>query len=104
MRTILHSPAAFIPYDRESVNLKSRTQSSFELINNKLYKQSDIRHLRPRYVVPKLEVFDIIAQEHLKLLHAGRNKVWPTNEQQYYGIKREDVEFILKRCKNCTLN
>jgi hypothetical protein len=54
--------------------------------------------------VPKAEVFDIIAQEHLKLLHAGRNKVWPTIEQQYYGIKREDVEFILKKCKNCTLN
>jgi hypothetical protein len=56
------------------------------------------------FVVPKAEVFDVIAQEHLKLLHAGRNKVWPTIEQQYYGIKREDVEFILKRCKNCTLN
>ncbi|KFY30928.1 hypothetical protein V494_08032 [Pseudogymnoascus sp. VKM F-4513 (FW-928)] len=33
-----------------------------------------------------------------------RNKVWPTIEQQYYGIKREEVEFILKRCKNCSLN
>jgi hypothetical protein len=49
-------------------------------------------------------VFDIIAQEHLKLLHASCNKVWPTIKQQYYGIKHEDVEFILKWCKNCTLN
>jgi hypothetical protein len=28
-------------------------------------------------------VFDIIAQEHLKLLHTSRNKVWPTIKQQY---------------------
>jgi hypothetical protein len=49
-------------------------------------------------------VFDVIAQEHLKLLHVGWNKVWPTIKQQYYGIKREDVEFILKWCKNYTLN
>jgi hypothetical protein len=104
IRTILENPTAYIPYNRETTNLKNRAQSAFELINNKLYKQSDIRHLQPRYIVQKAEVFDIIAQEHLKLLHAGRNKVWPTIEQRFYGIKREDVEFILKRCKNCTLN
>ena len=104
MCLILDDPAAYVPYNKDSANLKTRTQSSFQLIDNKLYKQSDIRHLNPRYVVRKAEVFDIIAQEHLKLLHAGRNKVWPTIEQQYYGIKREDVEFILKRCKNCMLN
>ena len=120
MRTILDNPAAFIPHNKESANLKTRMQSSFKLIDNKLYKQSDIRHLNPRYVVLKAEVFDIIIQEHLKLLHASCNKVskptiklcykanyikvWPTIKQQYYRIKREDVTFILKRCKNCTLN
>ena len=81
MRTILDNPTAFIPYNKETANLKTRTLSSFKLINNKLYKQSDIRHLNPRYVVLKSEVFDVIIQEHLKLLHAGRNKVWPTIEQ-----------------------
>lgn len=74
MRCILDNPAAFIPHNKESSNLKTRTQSSCELISNKLYKQSDTRHLNPRYVVLKAEVFDIIAQEHLKLLHAGRKK------------------------------
>ncbi|OBT60833.1 hypothetical protein VE03_09920 [Pseudogymnoascus sp. 23342-1-I1] len=91
------NPKAYKATDQESMNLKHRAQFDFELIDNKLYRQSDIRHLNPRYVVLKAEVFDIIAQEHLKLLHAGRNKVWPTIKQQYYGIKREDIEFILKR-------
>jgi hypothetical protein len=104
IRTILQNPTAFKPTDQESMNLKHRAQFDFELINNKLYKQKDIQYRNPRYVVLKAEVFDVIAQEHLKLLHAGRNKVWPTIKQQYYGIKRKDVEFILKRCKNCTLN
>ena len=75
MRVILQNPTAFIPFDKESSNLKHRTQSQFELIYNKLYKQSDIRHQNPRYVVQKAEVFDVIAQEYLKLLHASRNKV-----------------------------
>ncbi|KFY81192.1 hypothetical protein V499_00018 [Pseudogymnoascus sp. VKM F-103] len=106
IRTILEDPTAFTPHNKESINLKHHTLSSFKLVNNKIYKQSDKRsdkqHLR--YVFQKAEVFDVIAQEHLKLLHAGRNKVWPIIRQKYYGIKREDVEFILKRCKNCTLN
>jgi hypothetical protein len=103
MLIILNNPAAYIPYNRETANLKHCTQSSYKLLHNKLYRQSDTKHPNLRYVVPKAEVFDVVAQEHLKLLHAGRNKVWPTIKQQYYRIKREDVEFILKRCKNCTL-
>jgi hypothetical protein len=55
-------------------------------------------------VVLKAEVFNLIAQEHLKLLHVGCTKVWAAIKQQYYGIKCEDVKFILKRCKNCALN
>jgi hypothetical protein len=90
--------------DRSDANLKHRALADFELIHNKLYKKPDKRHSKSRYFVPGSEAFDTIAQEHLKLLHAGRHKVWAVIEQQFYGIKREDVEFILKRCKNCALN
>jgi hypothetical protein len=47
---------------------------------------------------------DLKDENSPRIVVLNRNKVWPTIEQQYYGIKREDVEFILKRCKNCTLN
>jgi len=36
--TILEDPAAFIPHNKESTNLKYYTLSSFKLLNNKLYK------------------------------------------------------------------
>jgi hypothetical protein len=42
--TILCNPTAFKPIDRESENLKHRALFDFELIDNKLYRQSDIRH------------------------------------------------------------
>jgi hypothetical protein len=75
IHTILHNPTAFIITDQESINLKHRAQSDFELLNEKLYKKRDASYENPRYVVLKVEIFDIIAEEHLKLLHAGRNKV-----------------------------
>lgn len=88
MRIILNNPL-LKPEDRDGFNLKHRTQLNYELINDKLYRQKDTKNQIPRYLQP---------------LHAGRNKVWPAIGQQYYGIKSEDVEFILKQCKNCTLN
>ncbi|KFY32496.1 hypothetical protein V493_00139, partial [Pseudogymnoascus sp. VKM F-4281 (FW-2241)] len=94
---ILQNPTAFKATYKEAKALKHRAQSDFELIDNKLYRKGNVQYLHARYVVRKAEVFDAIAEEHLKLLRTGRNKVWPTIEKQYYGIKREDVEFILKR-------
>jgi hypothetical protein len=55
-------------------------------------------------VVPENEAFDTIANQHLRLLHAGKNKTWEAVQQKFYGITRADVEFVIKRCKNCALN
>lgn len=85
-------------------SLKHRALTEFELQNNKLYRQSNARHPNPRLVVPESEVFDTIANEHLQLLHAGRDKTWAAIQQKYYGINRQEVKFILKLCKNCALN
>jgi predicted metal-dependent phosphoesterase TrpH len=52
MCTILRNPKAFKPIDKESKNLKHRAQFDFELINNKLYRQSNARYANSRYVVP----------------------------------------------------
>jgi len=84
--------------------LKHRAITEFELTHNKLYRQPDNRHLVSRYVVPESVAFDIIANEHLQLLHAGREKVWSVVQQKYYGINRQEVAFVLKLCKNCALN
>jgi hypothetical protein len=55
-------------------------------------------------VVLESEALDHIISEHLQLLHAGRDKVWASIQQKYYGISRQEVAFVLKLCKNCVLN
>jgi hypothetical protein len=84
--------------------LKCRAFAEFELNNDKLYRKADIIHQNPRYVVPESEAFDLIINEHLQLLHAGRDKTWAAIQAKYYGINRPEVIFILKLCKNCALN
>jgi hypothetical protein len=56
-------------------NLKHRALTEFHLINNRLYRNANSIHKEPRYVVPESEVFDLIVNEHLQLLHAGQDKV-----------------------------
>ncbi|RFU28623.1 hypothetical protein B7463_g7723, partial [Scytalidium lignicola] len=72
---------------QSDINLKHRAIAEFELINNKLHRRPDARHPEPRYVVQESEVFDL-----------------SVIEQKYYGINRSEVEFIINRCKNYTVN
>jgi hypothetical protein len=63
--------------------LKHQAITEFELTYNKLYQQPDNRHLVSRYIVPESKAFDIIANKHLQLLYAGREKVWSVIQQKY---------------------
>ena len=92
------------PRSQAESRLKHRALSEFQLINNRLHRKPDSKHLEPRYVVPENETFDTIANQHLQLLHAGKNKTCEAVQQKFYGITRADVEFVIKRCKNCALN
>ncbi|KAF5120961.1 SCAN domain-containing protein 3 [Metarhizium anisopliae] len=92
------------PRNQTESRLKHRALSEFELINNRLHRRPDSKHPEPRYVVPENEAFDTIANQHLRLLHAGKNKTWEAVQQKFYGITRAAVEFVIKRCKNCALN
>lgn len=103
MHIFLDNPA-LKPENPTDSNLKHRALIEFQLINNRLYRLPDKTHKEPRYVVPESEAFDIIVNEHLQLLHAGRDKVLAAIQQKYYGISRLEVAFILKLCKNCALN
>ena len=48
------------PQDAAESNLKHRALKEFHLIQNKLYRNCDIAHKQPRYVVPLSEVLDLI--------------------------------------------
>lgn len=92
------------PKTASEIRLKHRALTEFSLIANRLYRRPDIKFETPRYVVPEREAFDIIAGEHLRLLHTGIKKTWHGIQKKYYGIKREEVAFVIKRCKNYALN
>lgn len=92
------------PENPTESRLKHRALTEFQLINNRLYRRPDSKFPNPRYVVPESEAFDTIANEHLQLLHVGREKAWAASQQKYYGINRQEVAFVLKLCKNCALN
>lgn len=72
MHQILEDPSAYISQNKGAVNLKTRTQFSFILLDHKLYRKSDARHLQPRYVVPKAEVLILLQKSTLSFyMQAG---------------------------------
>lgn len=85
-------------------NLKHHPLTELYLTNRRLYRNADDTYKEPRYVVPESEALDPIINEHLQLLHAGRDKVWAAIQKKYYGTNCQEVIFALKLCKNCTLN
>ena len=44
----------------------------------------------------------ISVQEHqTNSIHAGKNKTFAALNQRFFGIKRHEVEFVLKHCRTC---
>ena len=103
MRTFL-TDSTLKPQNPTESSLRHRTLTSFYLIDEKLYRNPNTAYKEPRYVVLESEALDLIISEHLQLLHAGRDKVWASIQQKYYGISRQEVAFVLKLCKNRVLN
>jgi hypothetical protein len=56
-----------------------------------------------RRVVCDTEIFDTIREWHLQLGHAGVNKVSQAVIERFYGIRKDDVEWVLKHCQTCLL-
>jgi hypothetical protein len=92
------------PENAADSNTKFRALTEFELINRRLHRKPDAKHELPRYAVPGSEAFDLVVREHLRLLHAGRDKTWAAIELKYYGIQKQDVNWIVAHCRNCILN
>jgi hypothetical protein len=52
-----------------------------------------------RRVICNTEIFDRIREVHLQLKHAGVNKVSKVIGERFYGIRKEEVEWLLKHCQ-----
>lgn len=62
------------------------------------------RHPTEREVVSQEDIFQIIWSLHCELGHAGKNKMFPLIGDRYYGITREEVMWVLRRCHICVPN
>jgi hypothetical protein len=58
----------------------------------------------PRRVIPMSESFDRIKEGHTQLGHAGYVKTFKAFQQRYYGITKEQVQWLIGRCQTCLKN
>lgn len=57
-----------------------------------------------RQVVLADSAFDMIVRAHLRIGHAGYHKTFAKVESTTYSITREEVKWVVDRCRNCFLN
>jgi hypothetical protein len=87
-------------------NLHHWAREHFELREQGrvLYKSPDDDYKEYRRVLWPSEVFDTIARAHLRALHTGRDKTWKDLDQQFYGLKKSEVMWIISHCLFCLTN
>ncbi|KAI5856515.1 hypothetical protein BZA05DRAFT_434069 [Tricharina praecox] len=72
--------------------------------DGKLYRTSTAERDRgrsDRRVICESEIFGTIRDVHVELEHAGVNKVAAAIADRYHGIRKIEVEWLLKRCSTC---
>jgi hypothetical protein len=57
-----------------------------------------------REVVTEDRILGVVEDVHESIGHAGWDATWKAVSTSYYGIPRDDVIFLLKRCSVCALN
>jgi hypothetical protein len=62
------------PTSRADSTTKFQAWADYEMIDGKLYWKADEKHEYPWIAVSENNAFDVIVKEHLRLIHAGRDK------------------------------
>ena len=85
------------------MKLRSNAKKNFLVDGGILYYQANKFCSFRRRAIDASEVFDLIVQEHqTNSTHSGKNKTFAALNQRFFGIKRQEVEFLLKHCRTCT--
>ena len=56
---------------------------------------------KSRPVVIDHSIVDCVESAHIKIGHRGWDSTWKEVKDNYYGVLRSDVSFLLKRCIFC---
>ncbi|KAM0255352.1 hypothetical protein ACHAQJ_005872 [Trichoderma viride] len=95
---------------------RPRHQSDYSLRNyaQKTYEWDRFEHIlwgsskngigKDRIVATEDEILETVEKVHLANDHKGWDATWDEVSNQYCGIVRDDVIFLLKRCHICQLN
>lgn len=89
------------PKDR---NDKYTAKTFYYLSGTNLYRRSTGSGVPPRRVVQEFQVFDYIKQVHTQINHKGKHNTYNAIKEQFYGIKKDKLEFLLSYCQICALN
>jgi len=93
------------PHNNKEKSLKHQAREQYEVENNKLYRYPKEEKRGSRVeVIKEKEYLDTMIQCHMELHHAGRDKLYPHMQKQYYGASRDDCQWIIDNCKVCVHN
>ena len=87
--------------------LNRKTQKVRQRVIKKFYLNEDQRlccldsNGRELKVLRDWQLFGVITNTHSSVHHAGQEKTYTTLMDQYYGIVRTEVRWLLKHCKVC---
>jgi hypothetical protein len=88
-------------------NDRNAAIADFQLDEGCIYRKAEQRGntmIRPRYVALNSNAFEIIQKEHRALQHYGIEKTYERISENYYGITKRNVAWVVKRCNVCSLN
>lgn len=80
-----------------------QTVQAYLVENGQLYRKPE-NGQEKRQVVLINDTLQSIERAHLRLNHAGYHKTYAEVDATCYGITRDEVKWVLARCRNCTQN
>ena len=96
-----------INYDdkkQRKADMKKRSwvKENFYVSGNILWRKADKKHPEPRKVLAYTELADVIIETHVRLGHAGHNPTCAAVLKDYYGLVRDEIIELLRRCEICS--
>ena len=91
------------PKDNKEANNRKQAKETFRWDSEKriLYTLPTEKHPQEREIVVESRIYEIIAYKHDLTGHAGMDATWSAIERHYYGIVRNEVRELVKKCQVC---
>jgi hypothetical protein len=90
-----------LPYLPPEKKLAHRSRTQFSHSDGRLFANPCLDFPRRRLVLLDGDIIDLVARVHRQHLHAGADTVYRHIVQHYYGIKRDEVRWLLPFCLPC---